>query len=61
MKAEPLKGKVDCTTEFRIGESVASEEDIKSAIEWLKSELKERELLNFVIENLIDTAFEDVK
>lgn len=57
---EPLKGKT--FPELLINSKVATINDIKSAVEWLKGKLYEREscdVTNTVIP-MIDEAFEDV-
>jgi hypothetical protein len=73
MKPEPLKGKLWNVTEERLGDTldvdtVASEDDICSAVEWLKFEVLHKDIREFTLDpverckvcRLIDHAFEDV-
>lgn len=71
MKPEPLKGKLHRIT-FVCGllkhknisnnTFLSTKEEIKSAVEWLKEEMRKKEKKHFTwrVENLIEQAFEDV-
>ena len=58
MKPEPLKGKA-----YKKSRGILDfyrEEDIKSAVEWLKEELRKVGCNNPVYNKIIDEAFHDV-
>jgi len=59
-KPEPLKGKIEHTA-LLPNKSMHWDEDIRSAVEWLKQKI-ERENVDTIngIMNKIDKAFEDV-
>jgi len=70
MKPEPLKGKIEFAANFAGGELVSKKEDIKSAVEWLKERVINKDakyggysldkLSMLLALDLIDEAFEDV-
>ena len=55
---EPLKYKSRCHDDT--GNRYRYDFRIKSAVAWLKKELKDRDLLPFATEHLIKEAFEDL-
>lgn len=61
MKFEPLKGKLEVMYEqgeMIVGDEVFTKDDVKSAVDWLKEQLRLDQPIS--IDKLINKAFEDV-